>query len=140
MQQLGEFITNHLIMVSIFTILLVVLIKTLITDLTQKGSNINTTEATQLINREDAIVIDIRDKGEFEGGHIINALNIPFNDIKTQADKLAKYKEQPVIICCRSGLTAGSAISPVKAAGVERVYRLKGGIDSWRAANLPLTS
>lgn len=140
MEQLGEFISNHMILVSVFVILLVVLIRTLITDITQKGMNISTSEATQMINREDAVIIDIRDKAEFEDGHIINAINIPFNSIKEQTAQIAKHKSAPIIICCRSGLNASSAVAPIKAAGAERVYRLKGGIDAWRSASLPLTN
>lgn len=140
MEHLGEFITNHLVLVLLFVIILFMLIKILLTDLIQGGSHIDATEATRLINREDAIVLDIRDSAEFTQGHIISAVNIPFADLSNQINKLDQYRNKPVIICCRTGMTAGTAIGILKKSGIEKIYRLKGGIDGWKHANLPLAT
>jgi len=139
MDQLLEFITNHLVLCGLFVVILVLLIKNLLTDFTQGGSSIEASEATRLMNRENAILLDIRNQAEFSDGHIINATNIPFSEFENRASELEKLRDHPVIICCKTGSTARLAVSNLKKLGFEKIYHLKGGIESWKNADLPLT-
>lgn len=97
-------------------------------------------DATQLINREDAVVLDVRPDGEFNQGHIVNALNIPQKQVTEQLDKLKKYRDRPIIAACRTGQMAGSVCNVLRKNGFEHVYSLQGGLVAWEGANLPLTT
>lgn len=140
MAQFVEFISNHLILFFLFVVILSLLIKNLLADFGKGSGIVDTTEATRLINREDAVILDIRDKAEFKKGHIINALNIPMSELDSRSSELQKYQDQPVIVCCQGGLTSNTATSLLKKSGLSNVLRLRGGLDSWKQANLPLTS
>lgn len=138
MEQLFEFITNHLILSSAFVAILTLLLIDIF------GANLkgypSTTpgEATQLINREDAVVLDIREEGEFHSGHIVNAIHIPLGFLKDRSAELEKYKSRPIIAACRSGSRSGKACSMLKKAGFEKMYNLKGGMMAWQHASLPI--
>lgn len=71
--------------------------------------------------KEGGIVVDVRSKGEFAGGHVKNAINLPLDSLSTQLTRL-KNKEQPIITCCASGMRSASAKSILKAKGYTKVY------------------
>jgi len=96
-------------------------------------------DATMLINREDAVFIDVRTDKEFRDGHIVNAINIPQSNLPNRTTELEKYKNKPIIIGCKSGNRSGAACSMLKKQGFEHVYNLSGGILAWQSANLPIT-
>ncbi|MFT4560593.1 MAG: rhodanese-related sulfurtransferase [Gammaproteobacteria bacterium] len=137
MSQLSEFAANHLILVSAFSFVLALLIVNLL----QGGGSraILPIQAVQLLNREDAVIVDIRDEGEFNDGHIINAHHIPRADLKSRIDELKKFKDRPIVVCCASGSSSAPALRELNSAGFGTVHSLKGGIAAWRADNLPLT-
>ena len=67
-----------------------------------------------------AQIIDVRTKGEFQGGHIRGSMNIPLQDLKGNLSKIKKDK--PVITCCASGMRSASAKSILKSNGFTEVY------------------
>jgi len=95
-------------------------------------------EATTLINREDAVVLDVRETNEFQNGHIVNSVHIPQGFLKDRLNELEKYKTKPIVIACRSGHRSGQACSLLKKNGYENIYNLSGGVMAWESANLPL--
>ncbi len=95
-------------------------------------------EAIQLINHEDAVVLDIREEHELKDGKILNAVHIPLGRLKDSLDKLDKYKDRPIIASCRSGSRSHAACATLGKSGFTRVYNLKGGILAWQNASLPL--
>ncbi len=95
-------------------------------------------DATQLINHEDAVVLDVRSDGEFKQGHIINAVNIPQKTLEEQLSKLEKYRDRPIITACRNGQIALGVGNRLRKQGFEKVYNLAGGLMAWEGANLPL--
>jgi rhodanese-related sulfurtransferase len=95
--------------------------------------------ATQMINQQNALVLDIRQDNEYVGGHIINATHIPLSHLKDRLGELEKHKNKPVIAVCRSGHRSSGACVTLKKAGFESVYNLSGGVLAWESANLPLT-
>ncbi len=103
------------------------------------GVEVSTAQATQLINRENALVIDIRDAERFATGRVLNARSLPAAEIAARAGEFARYKDRPLILCCDSGMRAHSAVAPLKKLGFERVLVLAGGLAGWRAAGLPVT-
>ncbi len=102
------------------------------------GASVNTLEATQLINREDALVLDVRNADEFNKGHILNARNMPLSQLDTRIAEIEKLKEKPVIVACESGNRSGAAAAALRKRGFVRVLNLSGGIAAWQQAGLPV--
>jgi rhodanese-related sulfurtransferase len=96
-------------------------------------------EATLLMNREDAIVIDVRDTGEFGQGHVPNARHIPLPELDRRLSELDKFKERPIILCCASGARSATAQKKMAQAGFTRLYNLKGGLFEWERAGHPIS-
>ena len=138
MEQFAEFVTNHIILAGAFVALSTLLVIDLFGAQLKGYPAVGPGEATQLINREDALVLDIREANEFHSGHIVNALHIPLGNLKDRHADLEKYKSKPIIAVCRSGSRSGSACSQLKKAGFENIYNLKGGMMAWQHASLPI--
>jgi rhodanese-related sulfurtransferase len=104
------------------------------------GKGVSVTEATLLINREDAVVVDVRETSEWSTGHIPNARHIALGQLNQRIGELEKVKSKPVIVCCASGNRSSSACGTLRKAGFERVFNLSGGIRAWSDAGLPTTA
>jgi len=103
------------------------------------GPSVSAVQATQLINREDALVIDVRDPGEYGTGHIIGAKNVPLSRIDAAGSEIAaKRKEKPVIVYCDNGSRSTKAASALRSQGFSKVVNLSGGLGAWQQAGLPL--
>lgn len=104
----------------------------------QSGSEISCTDATLKINRENAVVIDVRTSGEFVTGHVPESINIPRDALKGRLSELEKFRGRPLILNCASGARAGGACGELKRLGFENVFKLSGGMNSWIQAGLPM--
>ncbi|TRZ94516.1 MAG: rhodanese-like domain-containing protein [Rhodocyclaceae bacterium] len=107
------------------------------------GSNVEhltPTQATLLMNREDALVLDVRETGEWSSGHIPGARHITLAQLEKRLSELDKFKEKPIIVVCATGNRSSSACGQLKKHGFEKVYSLGGGVSSWIEATLPLTT
>ena len=102
------------------------------------GASIDTLRATFLINREDALVLDVRDTNDFSNGHILNARNVPLAQLDERAADVAKNKAKPIIVYCANGQRAGGAIAILKKHGFPNVVNLGGGFAAWKSAGLPV--
>lgn len=139
MQEIMQFASNHPILSLAWVVLLVLVIVTTVKGMFSKVKTISRGEATRLINKEDAVVVDVRSRDDFRRGHISGALNVAAAEIKKgNIDELAKHKAQPIIVVCATGQSAGDSAAHLSAAGFERVSVLKEGISGWSGENLPL--
>lgn len=102
------------------------------------GASIDTLRATFLINREDAMILDVRETNDYANGHILNARNVPLAQLNERATDVAKNKAKPVIVYCANGQRAGGAIAILKKHGFANVVNLSGGFTAWKAAGLPV--
>lgn len=102
------------------------------------GPWVNTLEATQLINRSDALVVDLRSAEEYAKGHILGAKNIPLADLERRKGELDKHKAKPVIMHCGDGNRAGGGVALLRKSGFSSVHNLAGGYAAWQAAGLPV--
>ena len=102
------------------------------------GPWVNPMEATQLINREDALVIDVRDVGEFGAGHVLGAKNLPLARLEPAPAELAKRKDKPLIVYCDGGDRSSKAVAALKKQGFMRVANLSGGLAAWQQAGMPV--
>ena len=91
-----------------------------------------------MMNHEKAIVLDLRPENEFADGHIINAINTPAEKLSEQSEDLDKYKKRPLILTCKHGSDSVRAARILKLKQFEKIYCLKGGLQAWTSANLPL--
>jgi len=139
MEQYAEFVANHWILVSFLVLLVGLLIASFFHGQAQGASALGPLAVTQLINHEDALVLDLRDPGTFVKGHILGALNVPLSSLTQRLDELEKHQEKPIVICCQEGLTSKKAVPLLAKAGFEKLYLLQGGISEWRNTNLPLS-
>ena len=134
-----EFAGNHTLLVSalVFSFFLLVF-----TELRRKAAgmiNVEPPEAVRLINA-DAKVIDVRSVEAFARGHIVHAKNIPFDELQADAKKVEKLKSRTVIAVCDSGVTSTKVVDFLRKQGVESVYGLKGGMNAWTQASLPVVT
>ena len=135
LEQIFEFIGNHVVLVSVFVFLLVAFI---INEGKQGGSGITPGNLVNLVNREGAVIVDIRDNNDFGAGHIAGAVNMPFSSIESRFGELESFKENPIVLVCKMGQHAGSVGRKLKAQGFVDVRRLSGGMAEWTASNLPV--
>ena len=102
------------------------------------AKDVSVQEAVQLINRRDAVVLDVRDATEYAAGHIPNSRHIPAAEIEKRLKELDKFKSRPIVISCRSGTRAASASAVLKKNGFQEVFPLKGGVLGWQQAAMPI--
>jgi rhodanese-related sulfurtransferase len=139
MEQYLEFTSNHPILISalLFSFFLLVF-----TELRRKSrglTNVEPQAAVALINA-DATIIDLRSAEAFSRGHIVNATNIPLEELDASGDRLKKLGSKPILTVCDAGVSSHRAVDTLKKSGFDSVYSLKGGITAWTQANLPLVT
>jgi rhodanese-related sulfurtransferase len=105
---------------------------------TTGGPWVNAAQATHLINREDALVIDVREPNEYAAGHVLGAKNMPLARLVAGATEQLKRKERPIIVYCDGSERAGKAAALLKRQGFTRVANLSGGLNGWQQAGLPV--
>lgn len=135
-----EFVGNHPLLILAFAGTLGALLASEISRRLSGMKAVDPVQATQLSNRENAIFLDIRDDGEYGGGHIPEAIHIPIRQLPDRIAELNKHKDCPVIAYCRSGNRSNGAGSVLKKHGFENVYNLSGGIAAWQKASLPVST
>lgn len=129
-----DFLAEQWILVSI----LVVLVAVFLWLETHKGGQaLSFHEVTRMINSDQAVVLDVREKKEFESGHIVDSLNIAYPKLKDRLNELEKHKARTIVVVDKLGQHAGAAGKILKDHGFT-VARLQGGISEWAGQNLPL--
>lgn len=139
MDRILEFAGNHTVLAfALVTSFLLVIF----TELRRKASgmtSVDAPDAVRLIN-SDATIIDLRSAEAFGRGHIVNARNVPVDEIDARLEKLGSNKSKPVVVVCDAGLTSTKTVEKLKKAGYESVYGLKGGMSGWSQAGLPVVT
>jgi rhodanese-related sulfurtransferase len=130
-----EFIANHPFLVGTFVLLLVLFIRN---EMRRGGLSVTAQQLVDMVNRQNAVVIDIRDRKEYQAGHIVGAVNVPYANLASRLDELKKYQSRPLVVTCKMGQHAGAAGTLLRKAGFENVTRLTGGMAEWRNQNLPV--
>ena len=102
--------------------------------------DVGTADATRLINRENALLLDVRETREYEGGRLPDAIHIPLSQLDGRAGELGKHAGRPVIAYCMSGHRSRSAANALARAGFTQIYSLQGGYRAWKDAGLPVVS
>jgi rhodanese-related sulfurtransferase len=105
---------------------------------TTGGPWVSPPEATHLINREDALVLDVREPAEYAAGHVLGAKNLPLARLAADTSELAKRKDKPLIVYCDGSERSGKAAALLRRQGFARVANLSGGLGGWQQAGLPV--
>lgn len=137
MEQIIEFATNNWMLVTTFAVLLALWLGY---EFATGNKAISCQQATLMINREDGVFLDIRDRADFRKGHIAGAVNISMASLKDRLGELEKYKAKPVIVVCKMGNTAATAVSELEKAGFENARVMRGGMGNWQHDNLPVVT
>ncbi len=138
MQDIIFFMQHHLGLSIAFVATLVLLM--IVQFIKQKGeaAQVSPAQLTQLINRENAVIVDIRSASLFADGHIIGSISIPLTELETKIKKLEKSKAKPIVIVCMLGQESQRASAILTKHGMLNIRTLQGGIDAWRKADMPL--
>ena len=140
MQEYIDFAIRHEMLVLAWVGLATAIVATAVKAAFSPVKQIDHQTAVTLINRQDALVVDVRAQDEFARGHITNSHHIPLAQIEQgNTTEIDKHKEKPVIVVCETGARAETAASKLVKAGFKQVYLLRGGLTQWRAGNLPVT-
>ena len=102
------------------------------------GASVNTLQATQMINRQDALLLDVREQAEYAQSHILNSRGLPLSQIEARIGDLEKYKDKPVIVYCATGNRSSAAAAVLRKGGFSQVFNLSGGFAAWQQAGLPV--
>jgi len=135
MEHLGQFIINHWVLWSALLIILLFIFINESLSQKKKAKELSPQAAVDLINHENAVVIDLRNKDVYRSGHIIDSVNASIDDF--EQPKMNKYKNKPVILVCERGLQSPAAAAKLRTQGYEPIV-LSGGIAAWQNADLPL--
>jgi rhodanese-related sulfurtransferase len=138
LHRLPDFLGSHLYLTLGFIGVLLALVVTELQRFTRGFKALTPAGLTQLVNRENALLIDVSSLQDFEKGHIPGARHVAMSQFDPESKELAKAKELPVAIYCRNGQTSSQAAQRLVKAGFTRVYWLEGGLTAWNEAQLPL--
>ena len=133
-----QFVQNNLMLIAVALLSAGMLVWPLIGRRISGVKEVETLEAIQLINHRDAVILDVREDKEFATGHLPNAKHIPLGQLVARLKDVEKFKKKPIVVNCRSGARSATACGILRKNGFEEVYNLKGGINAWQQANMPV--
>lgn len=134
MQRFLEFVVNNYLLASAFVGLVIAFI---IVEMKRGGGTVSPQMLSEMINKQKALVIDLRDPNEFKKGHITGSDNIPYAKLNDKGNHFPK--DRPIVFVCNLGQVAGTAAKTLKTEhGIANVFKLEGGIANWKALSLPL--
>jgi rhodanese-related sulfurtransferase len=136
--QLQAFFANHTLLCVGLIGVTIALIGNELSRFTRGYRTIGPAQLTGLINRENALVVDVSASGDFEKGHVIGSRNVVMSQFDPENKDLAKVRELPLALVCRNGTTSATAAKRLVKAGFKNVYWLDGGVAAWQSADMPL--
>lgn len=136
--ELFAFAQRHAVLSLGLAVVTVALVYTEIARLFRPYKAATPRQLVQLINAENALVVDVSALVEFEKGHIVGAKHLLPSQFDPAAKPFAGAQERPVAVVDRTGMASGEIAAKLAKAGFKRVYWLDGGLAAWTAADLPL--
>ena len=135
MDRIPEFITNHWPLAAAFVVLAAMLA---LIESRRGGKSVAPALVGALVNRQNAVLLDVRVDSDFRAGHIAGSVNIPFAQFGSRIGEIEKHRGKPLVMVCNVGSSAADAAKQLVKAGYAPVYCLAGGISAWRSENLPV--
>lgn len=140
MEQLLQFVGQHPVLFSALGAVAVLLILNEMSGIVTGEKRLSPLEAVRLINDRHALVLDVRPVADFKKGHILNAVNVPQAKLVERVSELGKDTARPIVVYCALGGMAAQAAHSLKKAGYAEVYPIRGGLNGWLTASLPVTT
>jgi rhodanese-related sulfurtransferase len=138
MQEILVFLQHHWILTTALAAVLILLIILEFIKIQRGTSRLSSSQVIQLINHENAAIIDLRAPDVFVNGHIVGSISLPARELSEKIKRIEKYKSQPIVLVCGTGDESIKAIPTLVNHGFQRVYTLRGGINAWKMADMPL--
>jgi len=133
-----DFILENVLLVGLAIVSGLMLAWPMLSRMSGTSSNLGPADAVLLINRENALVLDVREDAEYAAGHITDARHIPLTQLETRVGELSKFKDKPVLVNCQAGMRSAKACGILKKHGFSKVWNLQGGLNAWQQAKLPV--
>ena len=133
-----NFVLDNWMLIAVMAVSGAMLLWPLIQSRISPVKDVGNAEATLLVNRRNAIFLDVREPKEYTDGHLPNAVHIPLSQLDARAGELAKLTARPVVAYCESGRRSRSAASALTRAGFKEIYSLHGGMFGWKKDGLPV--
>jgi rhodanese-related sulfurtransferase len=140
MDQLLQFVALHPVLFSALGVASVLLILNEMSGVVTGEKRLSPLDAVRLINDRHALVVDVRAPADFKKGHILNAINVPQTKLGERLGEFGKDTARPIVLYCALGGVAAQASHTLKKAGYSEVYPIRGGLNGWLGANLPVTT
>lgn len=140
MDPILSFLMQHPVLFSALGVVAVLLIVNEMSGAITGEKRLSPLEAVRLINDRAALVLDVRTTADYKKGHILNALNVPQAKLAERLNELGKDRARPIVVYCALGGVSAQASHQMKKAGFSEVYPLKGGLNNWLGASLPVTA
>ena len=140
MDQFFEFFNHHPLLFGALGATLVLIVANEIAGNVLGVRKLSPPEAVRLINDRDALVVDLRPAADYKRGHILNAVNIPAAKLAEKITEYSKTREKPIVLVCALGGQASQGAEQLRRAGYTEAYPLRGGLNNWMGASLPLTA
>jgi rhodanese-related sulfurtransferase len=137
MERLLEYITRHPFLTGGTLALALAVLAYEASRARSGGESVGPMDGVRLIN-QGAVLVDVRSQAEFDAGHIRDARHLPQEQLAGAGESLKKFKDKVVVACCESGMRSGAAARVLRSQGFSKVVNLRGGLQAWRAENLPL--
>lgn len=137
-ERVPEFIVNHPFVIGAFVLTVTLVVVLEYQRATRVGKALTPTQATRLQNDEDALVIDVRARKDYESGHVHGAMALPAREIGQSIHQLQKRGSPPIILYDEGGFDAERAAKTLQKNGFERLYVIDGGMPAWRKADMPI--
>lgn len=140
MDELLTFASNNQLLSMIWAAIVIMIVVISIRIKLSPVKQLNPQELTFLVNREEGVILDIRPEKEYKSRHIIDAISFSGEKLKqNDFSSLEKYKDKPIIVVCAAGMTASKVASDLQKAGYLKASLLKGGMNTWVNASLPVS-
>jgi len=133
-----EFIQQNIWLVIIAVVSGVLFIWPTVAKLFSRAREVGVADAVRLINRMDAVIVDVREPHEFRSGHIPNARNIPMGQLNERMKELEKFKNRPILLVCQTGQRSAQICTSLTNEGFAETAGLAGGMGAWQQANMPV--
>lgn len=133
-----EFISKHALLIGLVVGSGIMLLLPLFKKSAGGVPSVSAGEAVTLINRHNALVLDVRDDAEFATGHITDAKHIPLSALSDRLAELNKFKDKPILVNCQRGMRSAKACVILRKAEFTQVHNLEGGLMAWESAKLPV--
>ncbi len=128
------FLTEQWILAAILAALVTALI---VFEGQRGGKALTLHELTRLVNKDEAVVVDIRETKEFKEGHIVDAIHLTHQKLASRLSELEKHKSKLVVVVDKVGQHSGAAVKTLKENGFN-ANRMQGGMAEWTGQNLPV--